>query len=179
MKGVYESFGLSMPVIYPRKTVTLIEKSVNSVLENFGVNIQDIWKDADRIISESVKKQIPGSVDEVFHNASSRLELEFQSIKKEVMDFDPTLERSVALASRRMDRQLKFLEQKVLQAVKKRNKTITQQLLKAKSSLFPKNRFQERVFNIVPFLIKYDYALLDELYEAIDMVNYDHQVIKL
>jgi bacillithiol biosynthesis cysteine-adding enzyme BshC len=179
MKGVYESFGLSMPVIYPRKTVTLIEKNVNNVLENYDINIRDIWEDADRIISETVKKQIPASIDKVFRNASSRIGQEFQSIKQEILTFDPTLEKSADLAARRTNLQLKFLEEKILRAAKKHNKTVAQQLQKAKNNLYPGNRLQERVLNIVPFLIKYDYSFLDELYQAIDMENYDHQVIKL
>jgi bacillithiol biosynthesis cysteine-adding enzyme BshC len=179
MKGVYESFGLPMPVIYPRKTVTVIEKKINSVLENFGAEIQDIWKDVDGIISKSVKKQIPGSIDEVFRNAFSHLEQEFQSIKQEVMAFDPALNKSVDLASKRMNRQMRFLEEKILRAAKKRNETITQQLQKAKNNLYPTNRLQERVFNIVPFLIKYGYEFLDKLYETIDLEDYDHQVIRL
>ena len=179
MKGVYESFGLPMPVIYPRKTVTVIEKKVNSILENFGADIQDIWKDVDGIIRESVKKQVPGSIDEVFRNASSHLGQEFQSIKQEVMAFDPALKKSVDLASKRMNRQMRFLEEKILRAAKKRNETITQQLQKAKNNLYPTNRLQERVFNIVPFLIKYGYAFLDKLYETIDLEDYDHQVVKL
>ncbi len=179
MKGVYESFGLPMPVIYPRKTVTLIEKHVDNVLKKYDINVQDIWVGVDGIINERVKKHFPGSIDEVFRSASLHLEQDLQSIKKEIMSFDPTLEKSADLASRRMDQQMKFLEEKILRAVKKRNKTIAQQLQKAKNNLYPGNRLQERVLNIVPFLIKYDYAFLDELYQAIDMENYDHQAIKL
>lgn len=179
MKGVYESFGLPMPVIYPRKTVTLIEKHIDNVLKKYDINVRDIWEGVDGIINESVKKQIPGSIDEVFRSASLHLGQDLQSIKKEIMGFDPTLEKSVALASRRMDQQMKFLEEKILRAVKKRNKTITQQLQKAKNNLYPGNRLQERIFNIVPFLIKYGYPFLDKLYETIDLEDYDHQVIKL
>jgi uncharacterized protein YllA (UPF0747 family) len=149
------------------------------VLETYDINIRDIWEDADKIISETVKKQIPASVDEIFRNVSSRIGQEFQSIKQEILTFDSTLEKSVDLASRKMNQQLKFLEEKILRAAKKRNKTVIQQLHKAKNNLYPGNRLQERVFNIVPFLIKYDYVFLDKLYETIDMENYDHQLIKL
>ena len=179
MKGVYESFGLSMPVIYPRKTVTLIEKNVDKVLENYDINIRDIWEDADKIINETVKKQIPVSVEEIFRDASVRIGQEFQSIKQAIMAFDPALGKSTELAERKLNQQLKFLEEKILRAAKKRNKTVIQQLHKAKNNLYPGNRLQERVFNIVPFLIKYDYAFLDKIYETIDMENYDHQVIKI
>jgi len=179
MKGVYESFGLSMPVIYPRKTVTLIEKNVDNVLKNYDINIRDIWEDVNRIISETVKKQIPMSVDEVFRGASLRIGQEFQSIKQEIMAFDPALEKSAEFTERKLNQQLEFLEEKILRAAKKRNKTVIQQLNKAKNNLYPGNRLQERVFNIVPYLIKYHYPFLDNLYKTIDMENFDHQLIKL
>jgi len=149
------------------------------VLKKYDINIREIWEDADKIITEVVKKRIPASIEEVFRRASSRLGQEFQLIKQEIVAFDPALEKSADLASRRMDQQLKFLEQKILGAAKKRDKTIKQQLLKAKNSLYPGNHLQERIFNIVPYLIKYDYALVDVLYESIEMENFDHQVIKL
>ena len=179
MKGVYEGFGLPMPVIYPRKTVTVIEKNVNTLLERYDLEFQDIWQDADRKIKEVSKKQIPVSIEEVFRSVSSHLGQEFQAIKQEIMAIDPTLEKSADLALRKMKFQLKFLEEKVLRAANKRSESVTQQLRKARNSLYPTDRLQERVFNIVPFLIKYGYGFLDKLYKSIDTENHDHQVIKL
>jgi bacillithiol biosynthesis cysteine-adding enzyme BshC len=179
MKGVYESFGLPMPIIYPRKTITIIEKKVDQVLENYDLKIQDIWQNVDRIINEIIKKQIPESIDEVFRSASSHLEQDFQSIKGEIIAFEPTLEKSVDVTLGKIKQNFKFLEKKILQASKKRNTIVTQQLDKAKNNLYPTNRLQERVFNIAPFLIKYSYSFIDKLYEAIDINNHDHQIIKL
>jgi uncharacterized protein YllA (UPF0747 family) len=71
------------------------------------------------------------------------------------------------------------LEKKVLKAAKKQNDILIQQLHKVKNNLYPANHPQERILNIVPYLIKYGYPFLDTLYQAIDINGYDHQIIEL
>lgn len=179
MKGVYESFRLPMPIIYPRKTITVIEKKIDKILKNYNLKVQDMWQNVDKIINEIAKKQIPKSIDKVFSVATSHLEQDFKSIKQEIMAVEPTLKNSTDVTLRKINQQFKFLEKKILQASKKRNDIMTQQLHKTKNNLYPTNRLQERVLNIVPFLIKYSYSFIDKLYRAIDINNHDHQIIKL
>ena len=93
------------------------------------------------------------------------------------MAFEPTLKDSLDLAKGKMNQQWKFLEKKIRQAAAKRNETAIQQLRKAVDNLYPNQRLQERVFNIVPYLIKYGYAFMDKLDQAIDIDEHDHQVL--
>ncbi len=179
MKGVYESFDLPMPIIFPRATVTIAEKNIEKVLKRYNIKIQDIWHDTDRVINEIIKKQVPDSLDKIIGAAASHLERDFESIEQELMAFEPTLKKSADLALGRMNQQLRFLEKKIMQATKKRNSVVIGQLYRAKNSLYPLNHLQERAFNIVPYLIKYSYALMDRLYQAIDIANHEHQIIKL
>ena len=179
LKGVYESFGLSMPIIYPRKTVTIIEKKIERVLKNYHLKIQELWQNGDGLINEMTKKQIPSSIDKVMNLTKSHLDQDFQSIRQELIAFEPTLENSVNVTTGKITHQVKFLEKKILQASKKRNEIVIQQFHKMKNNLYPNNILQERVFNIVPFLIKYSFDLIDKLYSAIDSNNHNHQIINL
>ncbi len=74
-----------------------------------------------------------------------------------------------------MNQQLNFLEKKVRQAATKRNEIAVRQLHKAVDNLFPNQHLQERVFNIVPYFIKYGTAFMDKLDQAIDIDIVDHQ----
>jgi uncharacterized protein YllA (UPF0747 family) len=121
MKGVYEIFSLPMPIIYPRKTITLLEKKIEKILKNYDSQIQDIWQNADRIINKIAKKQIPDSIDRVFSIATSHLEQDFKSIKEEIVAFEPALENSADVTLGKIQHQFRFLEKKILQA-----STITQ-----------------------------------------------------
>lgn len=179
MKNVYESFDLSMPVIYPRKTVTIIEKKIEKIMNNFGLNIPDIWNESTRPIDKIIGTKIPESIDETLKAVSSHLEQDLKSLKKQITAFEPTLEKPVTTSMRRIDYQIQFMKKKILQASKKRNRILIRQLQKVKNNLYPDNHLQERTFNIVPFLIKYGYTFIERLYREIDIEDPGHQVIRL
>jgi bacillithiol biosynthesis cysteine-adding enzyme BshC len=179
MKGVYESFGLYMPIIYPRKSLTVVEKNIGNLLRNYNLKIQDIWQNGGRIVRELSEEQIPESIDRFLNSVASHNEQAFASIKQEMSVFEPTLEKSAELTLHKMNHQLKLLEKKILKASKKLHDRVTRQLSKMKNSLYPSNRLQERVLNITPFLIKYSYAFIDKLCQSIKLDDYDHQIVEL
>jgi len=179
MKEVYEAFNLPMPIIYPRKGFTFIEKKIDKALNTFGLEVQDIWRNAEAKINEIAKKHIPQSLDKAFQNTRSHLDKDSAVIKRETAAFEPTLEKSVDLTIRKINHQIHLLEKKILKASKKRSAIMTKRIQLAKNSLYPNQHLQERVFNITPFLIKYGFTLMDRLYKAVDIKHHDHQVLKL
>ncbi len=179
MKEVYERFNLPMPIIYPRKSLTLIEKNVDKALGAYSLNVQDIWLNVDDKIKKIAKDKLPESLDKAFQTTVSHLDKDLTNIKKETFAFEPTLGKSVDLTIGKIHHQISLLEKKILKASKKKNTIMTRRIQLAKSSLYPKQRLQERVFNITPFLIKYGFTLMDSLYQALDINYHDHQILKL
>ncbi len=179
MKGIYDRFSIPMPIIYPRKSMTIIENKIKSVLQKHNLNVQDFWYNFDQTIQTIIKKHIPQSIDKVFSTAASHLKQDFQSIKKEIVSLEPGLEYSADFSLEKINKQFKYLEKKILKASKKQNDILIQQLYKVKNNLYPANHLQERVLNIVPYLIKYGYPFMDKLYKTMDVNCCDHQIIEL
>lgn len=179
MKGIYDRFSIPMPIIYPRKSLTIIESKIKNVLQKHNVNVQDFWHNFDQTIQTIIKKHIPQSIDNFFSTAASHLKQDFQSIKKEIVSIEPDLENSADLTLEKINQQFKYLEKKILKASKKQHDILIQQLHKVKNNLYPANHLQERELNIVPYLIKYGYPFIDKLYKTIDVNNHDHQIIEL
>ncbi|MGA2533601.1 MAG: bacillithiol biosynthesis cysteine-adding enzyme BshC [Candidatus Aminicenantales bacterium] len=177
MKGVYETFGLPMPVIYPRKSVTIVEKKIDHILKKYHLSVPDFWRNAAGAIGDITKEEIPDSVGQALLLIRDHLERDHASLKAEILAFDPGLAESVDLATGKMNQQLDFIQKKVLQAARKRNDIAVRQLHKAVDNLFPNRHLQERVFNIVPYLIKYGAAFIDKLDQAIDIDRTDHQLL--
>jgi uncharacterized protein YllA (UPF0747 family) len=78
-----------------------------------------------------------------------------------------------------MVQQLRYLEKKIVQAAKKQNDIAVGQIRKAGDHLYPNGHLQERVLNIVPFLLKYGPAFVDKLDEAINLDVHDHQILTM
>lgn len=179
MKDVYTSFNLPMPVIYPRKSLTLIEKKVGKALQAYSLDIQDIWGDADAEIKKIIRDRIPPALANAFSVTTSHIDNDLADIKRQTPPFEPGLEKSVDLTTRKIRQHIRLLEEKFLKAYKKQDAIMMNRMQLAKNSLFPNRRLQERTFTISPFLIKYGFALIDRLYEAVDLKEYGHQIIRV
>ena len=179
LKGVYEAFGRSMPVIYPRKSVTIVENKVAQTLRKYGLEIRDLWTQPEGLIARVAKNQVPDDLEKAMSRARGDLEETLASLQAKIVAFEPTLMGSLDLARGKMDLQWKFLEKKVRQAAVKRDETAGRQLRKAADNIYPNQRLQERVFNIVPYLIKYGDVFLEKLDQAVDIGNPDHQILAL
>jgi bacillithiol biosynthesis cysteine-adding enzyme BshC len=179
MKGVYEAFGLPMPVIYPRKSLTIVERAVGHILKKYGLGVPDIWREADGVVREVAGDEVPAAVRQALSRVREDLDHDFAVLKAEVLAFESGLSDSLNLAKGKLTQQLDFVERKLRQAATKRNEVVARQLRKAVDNLFPNRHLQERVFNIAPYLIKYGMAFVDSLDQAIDMNEADHQFLFL
>ena len=179
MKGVYEKFGLPMPVIFPRRGLTIVEKKIARILEKFGLDIPEFWGGTENLLRSAAKSQIPEALSRALGLAASQVERDFEPLVREISAFEPTLKESARLSQGKIIQQLKFLEKKILQAATKRNDIAVQQLRKAGDNLYPGGHLQERIFNVVPYLLKYGPGFLDQLDRAIGIDEADHQVLTM
>jgi len=179
IKAVYERFGLPMPVIYPRKSATILEKSVDRILKKYGLDLPAVWSGSDKLLSAVAEEGVPESLSGALAAAKSRQKQDFTGLAAQIAAFEPTLAPSADLARSKMDQQWDFLEKKVLAAARKRNEIAVRQLGTAVDSLFPNRGLQERVFNIVPYLLKYGPGLMEKLGASIAIDDFDHQAIEL
>jgi uncharacterized protein YllA (UPF0747 family) len=150
---------------------------VDHILRKYGLTIPDLWSRGSGIIAEISEKQVPESLAKAMRLVLDHLEQDLEGLKSEVIALEPTLQDSIEFTRGKMNRQLKFMEKKVLRAAGRRNETALRQLHKASASLYPGRHLQERVFNIVPYLIKYGYGLMDKLNRDIEIDEHNHQVL--
>jgi len=179
MKGIYDAFDIPMPIIYPRKSLTLLESTIEKVLDNYNLKVPDFWGKVEALSNEIAKAQLPESLEKRIRCASLCVNKNLQALEDTVIEFEPTLKNTVENVKGRILGQMDGLEKKILQAYKKRNEVIGQQIHKAQNNLYPNNNFQERELNILPYLFKYGTGFIDQLYESLDISNFDHQVIKV
>ena len=62
---------------------------------------------------------------------------------------------------------------------KQREKTVSDQLGSIQINLLPQHKLQERMVNILSFIIKYNFDIFHKIYDAIDIEKPEHKILEL
>jgi bacillithiol biosynthesis cysteine-adding enzyme BshC len=179
LKPAYDYFGVTMPVIYPRKSITILEKRIARILDKHDLKINDMFTSIDQLIAQQMEAQISPAITSKIELIKHGNESNFNDLRNEIASLDATLESTVDKTLGKILNQTEQLEKKIIQATKKREDLLVRQLRNAAINLYPDGKLQERVLSIAPYLFKYGTEFIDRIYEGIDLTNTDHQIIEL
>lgn len=99
------------------------------------------------------------------------------ALARAVPQIDPTLEGAVRSTLGRMQQDLRSLQNKVIQAAKRRDETLRRQFHHAQALTFPHGHSQERELGFVWLLNRYGPALVDRLFDEIPLEMGTHWVL--
>jgi len=179
LREAYEAFGLPMPIVYPRKGFTVVERHIGSALETLSVKIQDVWGGLSEKRNALAAEEVPESLRRALATAAAGLDRDLGTVCREATAMDGSLGQTADGVHRKIQHQLGVLENKVIQAAKKNQAIQGRKLTKLANGLMPNGHLQERYFNVTPFLFKYGFSWLEELYRAVDLTHFDHQVFRM
>lgn len=175
-KDVYDLFGITMPVIYPRTSVTVIENRVKNFLEKYSISFEELFKPGE--LSKKLLKNDSGiDTEELFSNMKEELRAVFYTYEKELSGIDAIQTASFAKRNQQFIDSLDIAKDKYTALHAKQNEVISGQLGKALMYVFPEETFQERVLNVIYFLNKYGMQFIEKIYNEINIEEYSHQLI--
>ncbi len=163
LKRVYEHFDVPMPLITPRISATLVDAAVLKFLRRHDIAVETLQPQDESELNRLLGAQLPETVDQAMRAAADAIRDRMQSVRAAVADVDPTLSGATDSTLGRMERDLRNLQHKVVQAAKRRDQTLRRQFARAQTQIFPQGSPQERAVGMVYFLNKYGAALIDRL----------------
>ncbi|SHK47220.1 bacillithiol biosynthesis cysteine-adding enzyme BshC [Desulforamulus aeronauticus] len=174
---IFTLFNLRMPIIYPRPNITLVEPLVQKLIERYQVPLELVTTGvAD--YAESYLKEMDGvGVESIFKNFRQMVSQNHNIVVNEVTKIDPELS---ALGKEHLKRLLKLVdsfEDKVQQRHRKKHQTALGQFQKLNQMLHPQGEWQERMYNIFPYLLKYGPSLVPAMMEKIDPFDWRKKVL--
>jgi len=178
-KGSYEAAGLPMPVVFPRTTVSLIEPKIKAVFEKYNIGPKDIFSGLEPLITRLVEGKQDPSADRELEVLETNLNESLDRWGKAAEHWDKSLLSAVSTTKGAIKHQLEGLARKLTQAYKKKNEELVAQVRKAALHLLPEGTLQERAFPAVPYLVKYGFRFVDDLYESLDIERFEHQVMDI
>jgi bacillithiol synthase len=164
---LFTAHGIAQPMVFPRFSVTLVERKVAKVLEKLSLEPTALARPMHEIARDVVREGIPPEIRRTVDELRASLERGSAALLEAARPVDPTLKgpidrvRSVAIDA------LSDAERKIDQAVKRQSETTLQQIEKARIHLYPDGVPQERLTSPVYFLARYGTALVDEILELL------------
>lgn len=167
LRGVYEHFGVPMPLVYPRATATLLDAAAARFLARYRLAFEALQRQDEAALNHLLEEHLPPGVEQAFADAADTVRARLASVAAAVRTIDPTLEGAVRSTESRMTHDLRTLHGKVIQAAKRRDETLRRQFRRARAQAFPRGHPQERAVGIVWFLNRYGPALVERLFDAL------------
>ncbi len=179
LKPVYEYFGITQPVVYPRASASFVEDRLLRAMEKYGLDFAEFLEDITKATTK-VSEQISNiKLDEMFGNANNAIRSALNEMKFGLKEIDPTLIAALENVQSKIDGNLNVLKEKSISAQKRRNETSVRQIEKAASGLLPNGSLQEREISILYYMNKYGMDLVKWLSGELDIAAFKHQLLKL
>jgi bacillithiol synthase len=179
LRPVYAAFGVPMPVIVPRATVSLLEPRIGQLLTRFRLGLPDLTAEPEQLASRILRAQLPPDLGATLAAARQGVDEIFRQIGEAVAAVDPTLKATAGQTSGHIKGHLDQLEKKAVQALKRREADTGQQLQRLRDALMPGGKLQERVYPVLPYLAKYGFGLVRTLREQIAGPGWAHQLVPI
>jgi bacillithiol biosynthesis cysteine-adding enzyme BshC len=179
LRGVYDHFGVPMPLMYPRATATLVDSGALRFLHKYHLPLDALQPQDEAALNKLLTSQIPSVVEESFAAASEALEAQMTHVIQAMRALDPTLEGAAKSTLGRMLHDLETLHGKMIQAAKRRDETLRRQYVRTRALVFPNGHPQERTIGFISFLNQYGPALIERLHEELPLDLGRHWIVAI
>jgi bacillithiol biosynthesis cysteine-adding enzyme BshC len=179
LRGVYDHFGVPMPLMYPRASATLLDSAAVRFLTKYKLPIEALQAQDEAALNDLLHAQIPEAVEESFTEAARVIDAQMTQLLQAIPTLDPTLEGAAKATLGRMQHDLQTLHGKMIQAAKRRDETLRRQFMHARALTFPDGHAQERAIGFVSFLNQYGPALVGRLDEELPLDLGRHWIVTI
>lgn len=164
---VYRQLGIPRQQPVPRWSGLLLEPRVTRVLTKFSASLEELTADGGALERRLARMALPEGTETALGALRSRIDEGYRPVVERVAAVDPTLERPAAAARARALLEVERLEKKLLQHARRRESVELAQVARARLSVRPDGKPQERVLSMAGFLARYGDGVLEAYAEHI------------
>lgn len=175
---LYELFSVPQPLLFPRKSYTIVSSTQRERLGAYGLTphqmlAQDLQWDA------ILRSRMPSDALQRFDTAKSQAQAALAPLQSYLEELDPNLVRTWEQALNTTLRNVDKLEERATNATLSRGGFSRHELQTLRSALLPRGRMQERELPLSHFIQRFGPAFVPALREAGDLEVFGHDVVTL
>lgn len=185
LKRAYQFFGVEMPLVVPRASLTMVEQKIAKVFEKIGgefreARYEQFFSEKESLLKEYVATHAEINLDTLFENTEVEVKMSMQVLEATLKLLDPTLSQTLETAQGKMLFQLSQLKEKAFRAQKQKQNDFVSQIEKCEVNLLPSGKLQERTLNVLMFINKYGLSFIRTIQEAVESCDWSaHCVVEL
>lgn len=176
---LYRLLGVPQPVLVPRASLTLVEPSMQRLLQRFSLDLPDLDQPPEKIAEKFLQGTDGNDLEDRIDDLMARLRQDLDAIGQRLGALDASMLGALDRTRSKTLEELERLQQKVRNARQNREGTGIKQIRRLCSTLRPRNRPQERVLGPLQYLNSFGPTLVDKLIDAADPFRTEHGVLEL
>lgn len=176
---LYKYFNVPQPIVYPRSSMTIVEKNVQKTIDKYNLKFTDFFEDKDTLFENVIKSISDMEFESEFKVCEEEVHAALDKLKEKLVTIDRTLNDPALKVYEKFDQSLKVLKDRTNEAQKKKHESTIRQLSKASNVLFPNGNFQERELSFIYFAHKYGLDIVKWMFNELAINRFEHQVTEL
>jgi bacillithiol biosynthesis cysteine-adding enzyme BshC len=177
LKKVYEMLGHKTGIIYPRFSATIIEGKIVKSMGRLGIEYEEFGEEKNKIRKSIISKSLGNNIDALLKNFENDIFLKLIDLKNSINFNTGATGSAFDRIERNFKKEIEVLTKKLYSEFEKSNELIFANLDKIYLNIFPENKLQERIVNIFNYINKYDFKLIDNLYNLVKPFDFFHKLL--
>jgi bacillithiol biosynthesis cysteine-adding enzyme BshC len=176
LKPLYELFSLTQPLLFPRKSYTIVAAREADRLAHYRTDVSAVLGqelDLDAVLSDLV----PDVERELFRSAHREVAGALSPLHAYLEGVDPSLIRTWTQTVAASQRSLDKLEQRAFKARMGQLGFSKKDLRGAQNALLPRGRLQERIFPLAHLLNGHGPGFIDNVFSAGALEDFGHHIL--
>ena len=180
---VYELFGVPMPVIEPRLSLTVIEPGIDKILDRYSLGLGDLGAGPDpaetlHALWRRLALDASGlGLGTAFDDARRRAQALVSDLEPLALAASPSLDGAVGAAQAAIEKALRQLEAKTVRVEKQAHDDVRQRLVRAQAALWPGGRLQERALGPLGVVARHGTGALAAMGDAVPLDARRHYLV--
>ncbi|MET0395666.1 MAG: bacillithiol biosynthesis cysteine-adding enzyme BshC [Longimicrobiaceae bacterium] len=160
---LFGEFGMRMPVVYPRFSVTLVSGAARLAMQRAGVGAGELDGPEHEVLRRLARERVPAEVAGALRTLRDGIAGGYARLMDEAAAIDPTLRGALGSLRNRSLLEAADAERKIVSAAVRAGGEAARDVRRARAELRPHGEPQERVLSVFAFLPEHGPGLLREI----------------
>lgn len=178
LKPVFDHFGVSMPVVYPRAAAALTTLKLNKLMRKLGLTPADLLQPRDVLLDQALRRVIRSDVRETLQGRRGPVEAALASLADSLAS-DPGVGPMAASLRERVGDDLDRMERTLVRGDRAQVEAVERQVDRLLNALAPWRKPQERVYTVFSFLFEHGPGLIQRLIDELDVESFRMNEVEL